>query len=165
MLIIDPAVNFDTPLTASQGYSLAKPFFECPSSNPPIEFTLIPPIVAAFQNGDTPHAPGDVVDISWDSSAIYIGENVHAQFLADIYSIPVPLKQTGDGMGTVTLPKDINGTAIIVLTDFAGVSDHKQCRAQADGFSWVPYLIHYAMASEQLSWRNLRKLDGGLTDV
>jgi hypothetical protein len=59
-------VNFDTPLTASQAYSLAKPFFNCPSSNAPINFKVIPPIMASFANG----APGNVtagaqINLKW----------------------------------------------------------------------------------------------------
>ena len=114
------AVNFDTPLTASQAYSLAKPYFSCPSSNPPIEFTLIPPLVAAFEDGDTPHHPGQVIDISWDSATVNLGSDVHIQFLADQYSIAMPLTQTGSGAGTTTLPKAINGTAVLVATNFNG---------------------------------------------
>jgi len=114
------AVNLDTPLTASQAYSLAYPFLDCPSSNAPIAFHLIPPIVAAFQNGDTPHSPGDVVDISWDANKICFGDDVHIQFLGDMYSIASPLTQTGTGKGTTKLPKNINGTVILSATKLEG---------------------------------------------
>ncbi|WWC86405.1 uncharacterized protein L201_001281 [Kwoniella dendrophila CBS 6074] len=115
------AVNFDTPLTASQAYSLAKPFLNCPSSNPPIKFHSIPPLTANFTSGSTPHNAGDEITVNWDSSKVYLGQDVHITFLADMYSIPAPLTQSGnDGQGTVNLPKGINGTSIIVATNFNG---------------------------------------------
>ncbi|WVQ62026.1 uncharacterized protein L199_000159 [Kwoniella botswanensis] len=114
------AVNFDTPLTASQAYSLAAPFLNCPSSNPPIKFHKIPPLMANFTSGSTPHSPGDEISIMWDSSSVYLGNDVHITFLGDVYSIPQPLNQNGDGSGTTTLPKGINGTSILVATNFEG---------------------------------------------
>ncbi|WRT64309.1 uncharacterized protein IL334_001241 [Kwoniella shivajii] len=114
------AVNFDTPLTASQAYSLAEPFLDCPSSNPPINFHLIPPLMANFTSGATPHSAGDEITVMWESSKVYLGNDVHITFLADMYSIPCPLTQSGDGMGTVTLPKGINGTSVLVATNFNG---------------------------------------------
>ena len=104
------AVNFDTPLTASQAYSLAEPFFKCPSSNAPINFKLIPPIMANFTGNSTTHMPGDEVAVMWDADAFYLGDDVHIQFLGDMYSIAQPLKQSSKGMGTTTLPAGINGT-------------------------------------------------------
>ncbi|WWD09572.1 hypothetical protein V865_007700 [Kwoniella europaea PYCC6329] len=114
------AVNFDTPLTASQAYSLAAPFLNCPSSNPPIKFHKIPPLMANFTSSSTPHSPGDEISIMWDSSSVYLGSDVHITFLGDVYSIPQPLNQNGDGSGTTTLPKGINGTSILVATNFEG---------------------------------------------
>lgn len=81
---------------------------------------MIPPIVAAFEDGDTPHYPGQVIDISWDANAFYLGDDVHIQFLADQLSIASPLTQTGTGMGTTVLPKGINGTSVLVATTFTG---------------------------------------------
>ena len=121
-ITIISAVNFDTALTATQAYSLAEPFFKCPSSNPAIEFPLVPALTAAFQNGTTPHYPGQLIDISWDASKVYLGDNVHIQFLADVYSIAVPLNQTGTGTGVTALPESINGTSILVATDYTGLS-------------------------------------------
>lgn len=116
------AVNFDTPLTASQAYSLAKPFLMCPSSNAPIDFKVIPPIMAAFADAVVPTKakPGAVIDIMWDASAFYLGPDVHIQFLNDMYSLMSPLTQTGTGMGTTTLPAGINGTSFLVATNFQG---------------------------------------------
>ncbi|WVR06023.1 hypothetical protein IAU60_003051 [Kwoniella sp. DSM 27419] len=114
------AVNFDTPLTASQAYSLAEPFLDCPSSNPAINFHLIPPLMANFTMGAPPHNAGDEVTVMWDADKIYLGDDVHIQFLADVNSIAAPLTQTGNGMGTVSLPQYINGTAVLVATNFGG---------------------------------------------
>ncbi|OCF33920.1 hypothetical protein I317_07848 [Kwoniella heveanensis CBS 569] len=114
------AVNFDTPLTASQAYSLAEPFLDCPSSNPPINFHLIPPLMANFTSGNPPHNAGDEVTIMWNSDKVYLGPDVHIQFLSDVNSIAAPLTQSSDGQGTVTLPEAINGTAILVATNFNG---------------------------------------------
>ncbi|ORY34300.1 ferritin-like domain-domain-containing protein [Naematelia encephala] len=115
------AINFDTPLTASQAYSLAKPFLDCPSSNPSINFTLIPPLMAMFSEGaNVTHSAGDEVEIMWDAATVYLGSDVHIQFLADMYSIAAPLSQSGSGMGTVSLPQGINGTAILVATNYGG---------------------------------------------
>ncbi|WWD17716.1 hypothetical protein CI109_102157 [Kwoniella shandongensis] len=114
------AVNFDTPLTASQAYSLAAPFFDCPSSNPPIEFHLIPPILANFTAGTPPHNAGDEITVKWDTKKVNLGDDVHIQFLGDVYSIKAPLTQTGPGVGTTNLPEYINGTSILVATNFNG---------------------------------------------
>ncbi|KAK4685618.1 hypothetical protein P7C73_g4526, partial [Tremellales sp. Uapishka_1] len=113
------AVNFDTPLTASQAYSLAEPYLFCPSSNAPIEFPLIPPINATFATA-APHMPGDEIMITWNASTVYLGDDVHIEFLSDMYSIAMPLTQTGKGMGTTTLPPMINGTAILSATNYQG---------------------------------------------
>ncbi|RXK39263.1 hypothetical protein M231_03483 [Tremella mesenterica] len=122
------AVNFDTALTASQAYSLAHPFLSsCPSTNPAINFTLIPPLSAAFTSGSPPHKAGDEITLTWDASQFYLGNNVHVQFLSDIYSIPMALNRTdisggtnGMAKGTTRLPQGINGTAFIVATNFDG---------------------------------------------
>ncbi|WVF70323.1 hypothetical protein IAT40_005113 [Kwoniella sp. CBS 6097] len=114
------AVNFDTPLTASQAYSLAEPFLDCPSSNPPINFHLIPPLMANFTSGNPPHNAGDEVTIMWNADKVYLGSDVHIQFLSDVNSIAAPLTQSSSGQGTVTLPDAINGTAILVATNFNG---------------------------------------------
>ena len=100
------AVNFDTPLTASQAYSLAEPFFKCSSSNVPIEFTLIPPLMANFTGNSTAHMPGDTVTLMWNSSSVYLGDDVHIQFLAGLCT----LTQTETGMGTTALPSGVNDT-------------------------------------------------------
>ena len=43
---------------------------------------------------------------------INLGQDVHINFLSDMYSIAAPLKQNGDntGMGMTQLPVGINGT-------------------------------------------------------
>jgi len=67
------AVNFDTPLTASQAYSLAEPYFKCPSSNAPINFKLIPAINATFA-GPAPHKAGDVINVAWGMSFSFLND-------------------------------------------------------------------------------------------
>ncbi|KAK8866082.1 hypothetical protein IAR55_001233 [Kwoniella newhampshirensis] len=115
------AVNLDTPLTASQAYSLAAPFIhDCPSSNAPIEFHLIPAITADFTTGAPPHNAGDEITVNWDAEKVKLGDDVHIQFLGDVYSIKAPLTQTGTGVGTTKLPEGINGTSILVATNFGG---------------------------------------------
>lgn len=58
------APPFDTPLTAPQAYSLAKPFLSgCPSSNPPITFPEIPPLMASFASDN--HDAGAEVQVMW----------------------------------------------------------------------------------------------------
>ncbi|EIW72536.1 hypothetical protein TREMEDRAFT_58708 [Tremella mesenterica DSM 1558] len=122
------AVNFDTALTASQAYSLAHPFLSsCPSTNPAINFTLIPPLSASFTSGSPPHKAGDEITLTWNASQFYPGNNVHVEFLSDMYSIPMALNRTdisggtnGMGKGTTRLPQGINGTAFIVATNFDG---------------------------------------------
>lgn len=115
------AYPLDTPLTASQAYSLAAPFLSgCPSSNPPINFFLSPPLMAKFDSDD--HSAGATVNVMWDSSKVYLGQDVFITFLNKDNSIPADLTQTGDGMGTVTLPAGLDGTAFLSATNYQGAA-------------------------------------------
>lgn len=113
------AYPLDTPLTASQAYSLAYPYLSgCPSSNAPISFTLIPPLMAAFNSGD--HSVGSQVNIMWDASKVYLGTDVSITFINSANFYNVPLCQTGTGMGKVELPAGLRGTAFLVATNYQG---------------------------------------------
>ncbi|CAD6565827.1 MAG: hypothetical protein TREMPRED_001816 [Tremellales sp. Tagirdzhanova-0007] len=136
------APNFDTPLTAPQAYSLAYPFLNCPSTNAPIQFNLIPPLTANFVNGTTPHQAGEVIDLSWDAATVSLGSDVHIEFLADQHSIAVPLTQTAAGTGTVVLPPLINGTAFLVATNYAGGGPIPNLQNFAIGYAVVADLTH-----------------------
>ncbi|KAL7420733.1 hypothetical protein Q5752_004684 [Cryptotrichosporon argae] len=118
--------SFDTPLSASQAYSLAAPFLTgCPPSNPPINFKLIPPLNATFTNSSAPHQPGDAITITWNATQAYLGLDVHLNFIIGVapYAIQTPLNQTaatfnGTGTGTAILPPGVNGTAFLVATNY-----------------------------------------------
>lgn len=115
------AFPLDTPLTASQAYSLAKPLLSgCPSSNPPINFFLSPPLMASFASDD--HSAGSTVNVMWDSSKVYLGSDVFITFLNKDNSIPADLTQTGDGQGTVQLPDGLDGTAFLSATNYQGAA-------------------------------------------
>lgn len=132
-------VFFDTPLSASQAYSLAEPFFSCPASNAPIDFTLIPPINASFvaDMGNTTsgaaHAAGSMVQVVWNASYPYLGTDVGITVLNGPNAIHVPMTQmnatmTGTGMGMFALPSGVAGTAFVVATNFNGegpIPDHQ----------------------------------------
>jgi hypothetical protein len=58
-----------------------------------------------------------------DGSKVYLGPDVHIQFLSDMYSVAAPLKQSASGMGTTTLPQGMNGTVS---------HNESHCRGMAD---------------------------------
>ncbi|MBL2074786.1 hypothetical protein ELE71_30300, partial [Klebsiella pneumoniae] len=116
------ALNFDTPITGAQAFSLASQYWTCPvGNNPPFNFTQIPPLNLTFANPNATqdHKAGDLVTATWNATQAFLGADVFVRVLSDVNDIQVPLNQTtitrnGTGRGTFALPAGINGTAFVV---------------------------------------------------
>lgn len=135
-------IPFDTALSAVFAYNLASQFVvSCPQPLPIILLpklsitTPLPPanatvVTGAIAAGMMP-GEGDVLGFAFDPKTFFVSVAPNAPlYIAFINQASptafAPLKMTGAGMGTATVPKGVSGVAFAVLTTFSGGLDTNQ---------------------------------------
>lgn len=106
---------FDDPLDFDEVYTVASPFIaSCPSSNGKLPVKAFPSLTmtstAAVMNGSMVNL------MAGDGFNKSMTDGLYAAFITVTGPMWAPLKSSGNGMFTVTVPSGIAGQSYVVLT-------------------------------------------------